>query len=95
VQNNNPIVRGKEDNKRVCSLYSESLVRRMKGILDLKDMEKYRHDLRVQNSRKNGRPYIIPDKIIEILGRIRSVFNASFMSLESYLRIFQEIPGIS
>ena len=47
-----------------------------------------------QNERKNGRPFILPDKIIEILARIRSVFNASFRSLESYIRIFQGILGI-
>ena len=47
-----------------------------------------------QNAGKNGRPFILPDKIIEILARIRSVFNASFISLESYIRIFQEILGI-
>ena len=51
-------------------------------------------DLMKQNERKNGRPFIIPDKIIEILARIRAAFNASFRSLESYLRIFQKILGI-
>jgi hypothetical protein len=98
VQNNNPVVHGKKDNKRIWSLYNESLVRRMKDILDLKDIENYRHDLRIQNMKKNGRPFMIPDKIIEILARIRAVFNASFRSLESYMRIFQKIlgtPGIS
>ena len=66
----------------------------MKNILDLKDIENYRDDLMNQNERKNGRPFILPDKIIEILARIRSVFNASFRSLESYIRIFQGILGI-
>jgi hypothetical protein len=47
-----------------------------------------------QNVRKNGRPFIIPDKIIEILARISAVFNASFRPLESYMRIFKEILGI-
>jgi len=94
MQNNNPIVHGKNSSKRVWSLYNESLVRRMKDILDLKDIENYRDDLRKQNRRKNGRPFVIPDKIIEVLARIRSVFNAPFRSLESYMRIFQEILGI-
>ena len=67
MQNNNPIVNGKRDNKRIWSLYNESLVRRMKDILDLKDMENYRHDLMKQNRKKNGRPFILPDRIIEIL----------------------------
>ena len=94
MSNNNPIVHGKRDNKRIWSLYNESPVRRMKDILDLKDIETYRYDLREQNRGKNGRPFILPDKIIEILARIRAVFNASFRSLESYMRIFQEILGI-
>ena len=94
MQNNNPIVHGKGSNKRIWSLYNESLVRRMKDILDLRDLRNYRHDLRKQNGKKNGRPFMIPDRIIEILARIRAVFNASFRSLESYMRIFHEIPGI-
>ena len=60
----------------------------MKDILDLRDIEDYRHDLKKQNMKKNGRPFILPDKIIEILARIRAVFNASFRSMESYMRIF-------
>ncbi len=94
VQNNNPMVHGKNSNKKIWSLYNESLVRRMKDILDLKDMENYWHELKKQNMKKNGRPFILPYKIIEILARIRAVFNASFRSLESYMRIFQEILGI-
>ena len=94
MSNNNPVDHGKESNKRIWSLYNESLVRPMKDILDLKDIENYRLDLMKQNVRKNGRPFITPDKIIEILARIRAVFNASFRSLESYMRIFREILGI-
>ena len=94
MSKNNPIVHGKKNNKRIWSIYNESLVRRMKDILDLKDIENYRDDLMKQNRKKNGRPFILPDKIIEILARIRAVFNASFRSLESYMRIFQEILGI-
>jgi len=94
VQNNNPIAHGKDHNKRIWPLYNESLVRRMKNILDLRDIENYGDDLMNQNAGKNGRPFTLPDKIIEILARIRAVFNASFRSLESYIRIFQEILGI-
>jgi len=94
VQNNNPIVHGKRDNKRTWSLYNESLVRHMKDILDLKDIRNYRNDLGKQNRKKNGRPFLIPDRIIEILERIRAVFNASFRSLESCMRLLQEILGI-
>ena len=74
--------------------YSTWKEHQYKDILDLKDMENYRYELKKQNMKKNGRPFILPDKIIEILARIRSVFNASFRSLESYMRIFQEILGI-
>ena len=94
VQNNNPSVFGKSNNKRIWSLYNESLVRRMKDTLDLKDIGTYRYDLRKQNRKKNGRPLILPDKIIDILVGIRAVFNVSFRSLESYMRIFQEILGV-
>lgn len=70
----------------------------MKDLLDLRDIENYDDDLRKQNRKKNGRPFILSDLIIEILARIRAVFNASFRSVESYLIIFQEtisIPRIS
>ena len=66
----------------------------MKNILDLRDIENYRDDLMKQNRKKNGRPFILPDKIIETLARIRAVFNASFRSLESYMRIFRRIRKI-
>jgi len=85
----------KDHNKRVWSLYNESLVRRMKDILDLKDIENYRDDLGNRAARRmEGRSSFRPDKIIEVLARIRPVFNASFRPLESYMRIFQEILGI-
>ena len=48
--------------------------------------------------KKNGRLFILPNGIFDILARIMGVFNASFGSLESYLRIYEEmsgIPGIS
>ena len=54
MKDNNPIVHGKSSNKRIWALYNESLVRRMKDILDLKDIEDYRHDLRKKNRKKNG-----------------------------------------
>ena len=75
--------------------YNESLVRHMKNTLDLKDIENYKNDLMKQNVRKVRRSFIIPVKNIEIIARIRSVFHASFRSLESYMRIFQEILGFS
>ena len=56
-------------------------------------MKDYRHNLRYQNRKKNERHFILPDNIIEVLARIRAVFNASFRTLESYMRIFKEILG--
>jgi hypothetical protein len=77
---------------KIWSLYNESLVRRMKDIFGLNDMENFRLDLKKQSNKKNERPFI--NKIIEVLVRIRAVSKAPFSSLESYLRIFQEILGI-
>lgn len=62
-------------------------------IYEYSDIEDYSHDPKEQNMKKNGRSFILPDEIIEILARIRTVFNASFRTLESYLKIFQEILG--
>jgi hypothetical protein len=59
VLNNSPTDHGKENNKRIWILYNESLVRRIKDILDLKDIENYSHDLKEQNTKKNGRPFIL------------------------------------
>ena len=70
MQDNNPKVYGKNSNKKIWPLYNESFVRRMKDILDLKDMENYRHEHKKQNRGKRVRPFILPDKIIEILARI-------------------------
>jgi hypothetical protein len=36
----------------------------MKNILDLKGIENYREDLKKHNRKKNGRPFIIPDRIV-------------------------------
>ena len=74
----------------MCSLYNESLARRMKNFLDLKDMENYSYDLKKLNRIKNGRPFIRSDKIIEIFARIISLCSASFRTLKSYMRMFQE-----
>ena len=66
VQNNNPMVHGKRDNKRIWSPYNESLVGRMKDILDLKDIDDYKHDLRYQNRKKNGRPLLFRNQLHQV-----------------------------
>ena len=53
MQNNNPAVHGDNSNKRIRAIYNESLVRRMKDILEIKEMENYRHGLRKQSTEKN------------------------------------------
>ena len=67
----------------------------MKDILDLKDIENYKHDLRHQNMKKNERPFILPDRIIEIVARINVVFNVSMNHLHghSFLESFKNQNG--
>ena len=38
----------------------------MRDILDLKNIENYKRDLKKQNRKKNGRTFTLSDKIIEI-----------------------------
>lgn len=53
MKHNNPNDHGKEHDNMVCSLYNESVVRRMKDILDLNGIENCMHDLKEQNRKKN------------------------------------------
>ncbi len=80
----------KKDNRAWC-LYNDSLVKRMEELLDLNSLKHAMKDLREQNRGKNGRPFIVPDGVIEIFARIRAVFNASFRTLESLLGIIGDI----
>ena len=77
--------KAKRDN-RVWSLYNEALVKRMENLLDLRAIENIKEDLAKQNRNKVGRPFRLPDSIVEIFARIRSVFNAPFWILESLVR---------
>ncbi len=61
--NNNQTDHGKDDNKMIWLLSNESLVRRMKDIFDLKDLENYRLVLMIQNRKRKGRPFTIPDAL--------------------------------
>ncbi len=90
----NPVECSRKKDNRVWSLYNDSLVKRMEELLDLNSLKHAMKDLREQNRGKNGRPFIVPDGVIEIFARIRAVFNASFRTLESLLRIMGDILGI-
>ena len=74
MHNNNLSVYGINNNKRMWSKCNELLVRLMKDIIDLKDIGNYKDYLKEQNRKKNGKLFIIPDRIIEFITRIRSVF---------------------
>ena len=67
----------------------------MENLLDLRAIENIKEDLAKQNRNKVGRPFRLPDSIVEIFARIRSVFNAPFRILESLLRKMSDLPGIS
>ncbi len=54
MTDNDPSVHGKNSNKMIWVVYNEWLVRRMKDIFALKDIENYRFDLMKQNRKKNG-----------------------------------------
>ncbi len=90
----NPVECSRKKDNRVWSLYNDSLVKRMEELLDLNSLKHAMKDLREQNRGKNGRPFTVPDGVIEIFARIRAVFNASFRMLESLLRIIGDILGI-
>ena len=92
-QNNPNNCKAKKDN-RVLSLYNESLVTRMENLLDFSAIENIKEDLTEQNRNKVGRPFTLPDSIVEIFARIRSVFNAPFRILESLLRKISELLDI-
>ncbi len=83
----------KKDN-RVWPLYNESLVKRMENLLDLRAIENIKEDLAKQNRNKVGRPFILPDTVVEIFARIRSVFNTPFRVLESLMRKISDLLGI-
>ena len=66
----------------------------MENLLDLRAIENIKEDLAKQNRNKVGRPFRLPDSIVEIFARIRSVFNTPFRILESLLRKMIDLLGI-
>ena len=67
----------------------------MLNFKDFSAIENIKEDLAKQNRNKVGRPFRLPDSIVEIFARIRSVFNTPFRILESLLRKMSDLPGIS
>jgi hypothetical protein len=59
-----------------------------------RELRKVNEDIAKQNRHKVGRPFTLPDSIVEIFARIRSVFNAPFLILESILRKISDLLGI-
>ena len=66
----------------------------MGNILDFSAIENIKGDLAKRNRNKVGRPFRLPDSIVEIFARIRSVFNPPFRILESLLRKISDLLGI-
>ena len=66
----------------------------MENLLDLRAIENIKEDLAKQNRNKVGRPFILPDTVVKIFARLRSVFNALFRVLESILRKMSGLLGI-
>ncbi len=64
-------------------------------MLNFIETENIKEDLGKQNLHKVGRPFRLPDRIVEIFARIRSVFNTPFRILESLLRKMSDLLGIS
>ena len=62
--------------------------------MDFCAIENIKKDLAKQNRNKVGRHFTLPDSIVEIFARIRSLFNAPFRVLESLLRKISDLLGI-
>ena len=87
MQPNNPKSCTTKRDNRVWSLYNELLVKRMENLLYFSAIENIKEDLAKQNRHKVGRPFRLPDSIVEIFARIRSVFNAPFRIRNRYRRM--------
>lgn len=66
----------------------------MENLLYRTQIENIKEDLAKQNRNKVGRPFTLPDSIVEIFAHIRSVFNAPFRILGFHLRKISDLLGI-
>jgi Transposase DDE domain. len=100
---NNPLINDKlkegilgyRSSVRNWSKYNKSLVERMFSLLDTNSLYKWKHSLEEENKCKRGRPFKVPDVLINFLAKIRSIYSIPFRSLESILKIFSGIMGLN
>ena len=86
---------GYRSSVRNWSKYNKSLVERMFSLLDTNSLYKWKHSLEEENKCKRGRPFKVPDALINFLAKIRSIYSIPFRSLESILKIFSGIMGLN
>jgi hypothetical protein len=79
---------GYRSSVRNWSKYNRSLVDRMHSLLDINSLSKWKYSLEEENKCKRGRPFRVPDVLINLLAKIRSIHSIPFRSLESIPRIF-------
>ena len=70
------------------SKYNRSLVDRIHSLLDINSLYKWKYSLEEENKCKRGRPFKVPDVLINPLAKIRSNHSLPFRSIELILRIF-------
>jgi len=79
---------GYRSSVRNWSKYNRSRVDRMHSLLDINSLSKWKYSLEEENKCKRGRPFKVPDVLINPLAKIRSIHSIPFRSLESILKIF-------
>jgi len=79
---------GYQSSVRNWSKYNRSLVYRMHILLDINSICKWKYSLEEENKCKRGRPSKVPDVLINLLAKIRSIHSIPYRSLESILGIF-------
>jgi hypothetical protein len=67
----------------------------MQSLLEVNSLNKWNHLLEEDNRYKIGRPFKVPDALVRFLAKIRSLYSIPFRSIESILRIFSGIMGLS
>jgi len=67
----------------------------MFSLLDTNSLSKCKNSLEEENKCKRGRPFKVPDALINFLAKIRSNYSIPFRSPESILRIFSGIMGLN
>ena len=81
--------------ERNWSKYNRSLVERMFSLLDANSLSKWKNSLEEENKCKRGRPFKVPDALINFLAKFRFIYSIPFRSLQSILKIFSGIMGLN